>query len=240
VSEADRGKTFVLVPGAWLGGWCWHPVARLLRERGYDVVTLTLPGLSYGSSPAGLRLADAVDFVVREVERRDLSDVVLVSHSWGGYPATGAAHTLASRVSKVIYYNAVVPAPGTSMADENAAYAQITHELIANSPEGTVAFPFDAIRLSLMQDESAELQRLVFEMMLPQPGGYMVDALAVPTVTTIGLDAAYVLGVDDISLARPGAEFAARLGVEPLMVPGSHMAMLSHPESVVDAFVSLL
>jgi len=240
VSEANVGKTFVLVPGAWLGGWAWHPVARLLRERGYAVVTLTLPGLSYGSSPAGLRLADAVDFVVSEVEHRDLSDVILVSHSWGGYPATGAAHTLASRVSKIIYYNAVVPAQGASMADENAAYGQAIHASIADSPEGTVPLPLDALRMGLMQDESAELQQLVFAMMLPQPGGYMVDVLDVPEVTTIGLDAAYVLGVDDISLARPGAEFAARLGVEPLMVSGSHMAMLSHPESVADAFVSLL
>lgn len=56
-----RPKTFVLVPGAWVGGWSWYPVARLLRERGHGVLTLTLPGLSYGSSPAGLRITDAVD-----------------------------------------------------------------------------------------------------------------------------------------------------------------------------------
>ncbi len=126
------------------------------------------------------------------------------------------------------------------MADENAAYGQAIHESIAHSPERTVPLPLDALRMGLMQDESVELQQLVFALTLPQPGGYMVDVLDVPAVTTIGLDAAYVLGVDDISLARPGAEFAARLGVEPLMVPGSHMAMLSHLESVADAFISLL
>jgi len=147
---------------------------------------------------------------------------------------------VASRVSKVIYYNAVVPAGDASMADENAEYGQAIYASIATSPEETIPIPFDAIRLGLMPDESAELQRLVFEMMLPQPGGYMVDALTVPAVTEIGLDAAYVLGVDDISLARPGAEFAARLSVEPLVIPGSHMAMLSRPESVADAFISLL
>ncbi len=240
MSEADFGKTFVLVPGASLGGWSWYPVARLLRARGYRVVTPTLPGLSYGSSPAGLRLADAVDFVAGEVERRDLRDVVLVGHSLGGYPATGAAHRVADRVSHVIYYNAVVPARGVSMADENAEIGQFVRASIAASPEGTVPFPLDAVRMVLMQDAPTELQHLVFAMMLPTPGGYMVDALDVPAVTEIGLDAAYVLGVDDRSLARPGAEFAARLGVEPLLVPGSHMALLTHPESVADAFVSLL
>ncbi len=240
MSEAGLGKTFVLVPGTNLGGWSWHPVARLLRARGHAVVALTLPGLSYGNSPAGLRLADAVDYVAGEVERRDLRDVVLVGHSWGGYPVTGAAHRVAGRVSKVIYYSAVVPARGKSMADENAEIGQAIRASIARSPEGTVPFPLDAVRTVLMPDAPAELQQLVFAMMLPQPVGYVVDALDVPAVTEVGLDAAYVLGADDRALARPGAEFAARLGVEPLLVPGSHMALLTHPENVADAFVSLL
>lgn len=38
--------TFVLVPGAWQGGWAWQPVARRLREAGYAAVTITLPGLA--------------------------------------------------------------------------------------------------------------------------------------------------------------------------------------------------
>jgi len=240
MQEMSKLETFVLVPGAWMGGWSWYPVARLLRERGYAVVTLTLPGLSYGSSPVGLRMADAIEFIVKEVEGRDLRDVVLVSHSWGGYPATGAAHRLVNRISKVIYYNAVVPARGKSMSDENEQYAQITQELIAASPEGTVTLPLEAVRLGLMQNESPELQELVFHLAVPQPGGYMTDALDVPDVTKIGLPVAYVLGEDDISLARPGAEFAARIGVDPVLVPGSHMAMLSQPTSVAAAFAQLL
>jgi hypothetical protein len=42
---------------------------------------LTPPGLSYDGSPAGLGLADAVNYVVSEVGRRDLADVVLACHS---------------------------------------------------------------------------------------------------------------------------------------------------------------
>ncbi len=238
--QAGNRLTFVLVPGAWLGGWSWNPVSRLLRQDGHEVVALTLPGLSYGSSPAGLRLADAVDFVAGEIEARDLENVVLVSHSWGGYPATGAAHKSAGRIAKVIYYNAVVPAPGVSMADENAEYGAAIHASIPASPDGTVPIPLDAVRLGLMPGESAQLQELVFGMMVPQPGGYMVNSLDVPAVTEIGLDAAYILGAGDISLARPGAEFAARLGVEPLIVPGGHMTLLTQPETIAGALTSLL
>jgi pimeloyl-ACP methyl ester carboxylesterase len=199
------------------------------------VLPVTLPGLTHGSSPAGLRLSDAVDHVVREVTDRDLRDIVLVSHSWGGYPATGAAHVLADRVRHVLYCSAVVPERGVSMADENEAYAAVLRESIAASPDGTAALSLEAIRYGLMPAESEELQELVFGLALPQPGGYMTDALDVPPVTDAGLEASYVLGAEDTSLARPGAEFAARIGAEPRMVPGGHMALLNHPKEVAVA-----
>ncbi|WP_236705342.1 alpha/beta fold hydrolase, partial [Frankia sp. ACN1ag] len=88
-------STFVLVPGAWQGGWSWQPVARRLRAAGHPAVTLTPPGLADGDSRIGLRLSDAVTHVVREIEERGLDDVTLVGHSWGGYPITGAAHRVA-------------------------------------------------------------------------------------------------------------------------------------------------
>src|ERR1700752_122434 len=37
--------TFVLVHGAWHGGWCYKRVARLLRQAGHEVYTPTLTGL---------------------------------------------------------------------------------------------------------------------------------------------------------------------------------------------------
>ena len=37
--------TYVLVHGAWHGGWCWNRVAPLLRDAGHEVFTPTLTGL---------------------------------------------------------------------------------------------------------------------------------------------------------------------------------------------------
>lgn len=98
--------------------------------------------------------------------------------------------------------------------------------------------PFEAVQYGLMQDEPENLQRLVYQMLLPQPGGYMTESIDLPPVTEAGLAAAYVLGADDKSLARPGTEFAGRLGVEPIMVEGSHLAMLSKPAMVAQALVA--
>ncbi|MDN5857829.1 MAG: alpha/beta hydrolase, partial [Pseudonocardia sp.] len=83
--------TFVLVTGAWHGGWAWRPVAEHLRAAGHRVLTPTLPGLHDGADPTRFHLSDTVDAIVDLVEREDLHDVTLVGHSWGGYVVTGAA-----------------------------------------------------------------------------------------------------------------------------------------------------
>ena len=229
---------FVLVPGAWHGGWAWQPVARRLREAGYTAVTITLPGLADGDERAGLRLSDAIDHVVAEVSRRDLSEVVLVGHSWGGYVITGAAHRLADRLAKVIYYNAVVPARGTAMVDENAEYAALTRAAIEASPDGTISVIREQVPM-LVPDAEEQAQDLLFELLVPQPGGYFLDPIDVGDVTSLGIPAGYILSEDDRALARPGTEFAARIGLTPVMVPGGHESMLTRPDEVTKALLKI-
>jgi pimeloyl-ACP methyl ester carboxylesterase len=227
---------YVLVPGAWQGGWSWQPVARRLREAGCAAVTITLPGLADGDERAGLRLSDAVDHVVAEVTRRDLSEVILVGQSWGGYVITGAAHQLVGRLAKVTYYNAVVPARGTAMVDENAEYAAMTRAAIEASPDGTISVVREQVPM-LMPEADKQAQDLFFELLVPQPGGYFLDPIGVGDVTTLGVPAGYVLSQDDRALARPGTEFAARIGLTPVMVPGGHESMLTRPDEVAKALL---
>ena len=85
--------TYVLVHGAWHGGWCWGRVTPLLRAAGHVVYTPTLTGLGERAhllSPA-IDLGTHVEDVVRVLHYEDLSDVVLVGHSYGGMVITGVA-----------------------------------------------------------------------------------------------------------------------------------------------------
>jgi hypothetical protein len=61
-------------------------------------------------------LADAVDYIVREVKRRDLRDVVLVGHSFAGVPITGAAPRIVDRLAHLAFFSAFIPRRGESMA----------------------------------------------------------------------------------------------------------------------------
>jgi pimeloyl-ACP methyl ester carboxylesterase len=232
--------TFVLIPGAWHGAWSWIPVSQRLVAAGHQVVALTMPGLNPGDDPAGLRLADAVSYVVEEIERRDLTGVTLVGHSWGGAPITGVAHRIPERIAKVVYYSAFVPARGVSMNDENAPEnAAYVRAAIDSSPGGAVGLYFEAMQQVFLPDAGEQVQRLVFDLLLPQPGGYMLDALDVGPVTGLGIPAAYVLAEDDRALARPGEEFAERIGVKPVLVPGGHESLLTHPDELAAALLAV-
>ena len=111
-------STYVLVPGAWLGGWVWEPVAAPLRERGHAVHPLTLPGLSDRSTgAAGVGLEDHVEDVVTVLEDRDLRDVVLLGHSYAGLVAGMVADRAPDRVAHTVFLDANVPVDGASMVD---------------------------------------------------------------------------------------------------------------------------
>ncbi|GAA2498877.1 alpha/beta hydrolase [Winogradskya humida] len=230
---------FVLIPGAWHGGWSWHPVGHRLRAAGHNALALTLPGLSMGDDPSELRLTDAVEHIVTEVERRDLRDVVLVGHSFAGIPITAAAHRLAGRLAGIRYFSAFIPRRGESMTDamgpEMGAYLR---GAITASPQRTIEVDFASFGAQLMQGEPETLQRLVYDQLMPQPGAYMLEAIDVDGVETLGVPISYVLAEHDLALAAPGVELAARVGVEPIMVPGTHEALLTHPDEVAKALLN--
>jgi pimeloyl-ACP methyl ester carboxylesterase len=95
--------TYVLVPGAWLGGWAWDDVAASLRDRGHDVYALTLSGLDTGDGAGLVDLERHVTDIVEAIEQSDLHDVVLVGHSYGGLPVSGAADRIPDRLALIVY-----------------------------------------------------------------------------------------------------------------------------------------
>jgi pimeloyl-ACP methyl ester carboxylesterase len=111
--------TFVLVAGAWLGGWCWRHVAPILRNAGHDVVTPSLTGL--GARAHLLTPTVGLDTHVLDLENlfvsRDLRDVILVGHSYGGTVITSAAERIPDRLRCLTYLDGSVPNSGQSNND---------------------------------------------------------------------------------------------------------------------------
>lgn len=112
-------RLFVLVHGAWGGGWYWRDVAARLRRAGHPVFTPTLTGLG---ERAHLGRADIdLDTHVRDVanllDYEDLRDVVLVGHSLAGMVITGVSNERPERLSHLVFLDADLPRHGQSRLD---------------------------------------------------------------------------------------------------------------------------
>lgn len=121
MAAVAKGGTFVLVHGAWSGGWCYHKVADRLRARGHRVFTPTLTGQGERSHLAtgAVNLSTHVTDVLNVFHYEGLSDVVLAGHSYGGMVITGVGDRIAGKLSALVYLDAFLPEDGQSLFDIN-------------------------------------------------------------------------------------------------------------------------
>jgi pimeloyl-ACP methyl ester carboxylesterase len=124
--SAATQKTFVLIHGAWHGGWCWRRVADRLEQRGHKVFAPTLTGLGERSHlmSASINLDTHITDVVNVLEWEDLEDVVLVGHSYGGWPVSGAIEQAFDRIASVVYLDAFVPNNGQKSLDTASEFTR--------------------------------------------------------------------------------------------------------------------
>jgi pimeloyl-ACP methyl ester carboxylesterase len=117
---ARQGKaTFVLVHGAWGGGFAWKYVVPLLREQGHTIYTPTLTGLGERVHLGGpdVNLDMHIEDIVNVLSYEDLNDVILVGHSYGGMVITGVLDRVPERLQHVVYLDAEVPRDGDTGFD---------------------------------------------------------------------------------------------------------------------------
>ncbi len=108
----------VVAHGAWSAGWAWKKMRPLMAARSHQFWTPTYTGLGERSHLARpeVDLDTHITDIVQVLEMEDLSDVVLIGHSYGGMVATGVADRAAGRLQRVIYLDAFVPEDGQSLA----------------------------------------------------------------------------------------------------------------------------
>ncbi len=110
---------FVLVHGGGHGGWCYQPVARRLQARGHIVYAPSMSGMgehSHLMSPK-IDLDMQIDDIVQLLHYEDLTDAIIVGHSYGGMIITGAADRSTDRVGHRVYLDAAYPTNGQSLVD---------------------------------------------------------------------------------------------------------------------------
>ncbi len=108
-------STFVLVHGAWAGGWCWDKVVPLLRDSGHKVETLDLPGHGKDKTPIHeIALATYTQRVCDVLDAQD-GPVILVGHSMGGIVISQVAEERPEKIQTLVYLSAFLVQNGESL-----------------------------------------------------------------------------------------------------------------------------
>jgi pimeloyl-ACP methyl ester carboxylesterase len=112
--SAKKPKAYVLVHGAWHGGWCWRDIAAGLRAAGHAVFVPTLTGLGerVHLMNKSVNLSTHATDVVNVFEWEELSDVILVGHSYAGHVIPLVADRIKSKIRHLVFLDAVVAQDG--------------------------------------------------------------------------------------------------------------------------------
>lgn len=151
--------TYLLVHGAWHGGWCWTRVARTLRDAGHDVYTPTLTGLGERAHLAGpdVDLECHINDVLGVIDNEELSDIVLCGHSYGGQVTTPVLDRRVNKFRAAIWLDAFVPTDGQSLMDGwPPERAQHIREQVATTGEGWKIEPMPPDYFGVMREEDAD------------------------------------------------------------------------------------
>jgi L-ribulose-5-phosphate 4-epimerase len=112
-------STYVLVHGAWGGSYGWRKVRPLLQQAGHTVFTPSLTGQgerAHLASPQ-VNLSTHIEDVSNAIWYEDLTDIILVGHSYGGMVVTGVAERMPERIQHLVYLDAFLPDDGQSLVD---------------------------------------------------------------------------------------------------------------------------
>jgi pimeloyl-ACP methyl ester carboxylesterase len=231
-------RTFLLVHGAWHGGWCWRRVADRLRAKGHKVFTPTLTGLGERSHllRAGINVSTHVTDVVNVMKWEDLGDVVLCGHSYGGMVISGVAEQMAGRIGSIVFLDAFLPQDGDAMVAITGP--AIRDALKAAQDRGDLGVPPRSAAAFLVNEKD---QAWIDAMCVPQPVGCFTEKLKLTGAVQRIARKAYIRAAAypnpgfDAALARVKADSSWRV----YELPCGHDVMVDMPERLTEILLEV-
>lgn len=175
-------KTYLLIHGAWHGGWCWERTVPLLEAAGHKALAPDLPG--HGADRAGAAVVTLEDYAgrIRKLAAGCEGPVILVGHSMGGIAMTQAAEGCAKPIEALVYLCAFLPRNGESLmslaADDRAS--MVNPSSIEPLADGTLGFRPEFSREAFYGECTEADAAFAQARLCPQPGA----PLQTPVQTT--------------------------------------------------------
>lgn len=240
--QAERSslvKTYVLLHGAYHGGWCWNRVAQSLREFGHRVYTPTLTGCGdrVHLLNKDVTLETWTLDILNVLKYEDLEDVIFVSHSFGGLTAMSVVDQAPERLKHVVLLDALLVEPGQSAFDARPVEAQqaARDAAVAN---GGLAVPAPSLKVFGLEDET--LLAEVTPKLTGHPLATYEGKVNLTNNLWRGLPTTYISCTTPLfEPLNPSREIARINGAEMLELPTSHEAMFDLPDELASMLASV-
>lgn len=233
------GKHFVLIHGAWHGGWCWDGVIKELEKQGHTAQAPTMPGHNPGDDRSGITFDDYVGKISSVLAKQD-SAVVLAGHSSAGFLLQMAAPKTPDKIQQLIFHNAFILPDGKCQFDLVPPEASEGMTAAANaSPDNCVPVIEDFVRHQLMAGESTEAQDALISRLVPQPMALFTTPVNTAEFEKLTIPKTVLFCNDDASLP-PGAYLGMAQGLgdfKLVEVSGSHESIFTNPAVVAEGLM---
>ena len=230
-------STFVLVHGAWHGGWGWVRLAERLRRQGHIVFTPTLTGQGERThliSPrvnATMHISDIVNLI--RYER--LRDIVLVGHSYGGNVISGVAEIVPDKIASLVFLDAFSPDDGDAVVD--LVQPVVKEAILAAAARGESTVPVrDAAAFNVNEKDRAWVDSLAG----PQPIGTLTEKIKLTGARDKIAKKTYIRASAYPNVAFEAAHARAKAeGWRTYDVPCGHDVMIDEPERLAEILVEV-
>jgi pimeloyl-ACP methyl ester carboxylesterase len=237
-------RTFVLVHGMSHGAWAWAPLAARLARGGHRVIAMDLPGHGRRAHERGRATVDRYAAAVADAMMLEgAHDAVVVGHSMGGVVIPKVAERVPARVRRLVFLAAVVLPPGASLLQTQLAPAsRAMLRGLARAGGGAVQYPASLEWARWMSDMPPGDARVIdaFGRLTPQPFAPWAERVDSRRFFAMRVPCTYIRCLRDqaVTPAR-AAEYAARLGVEPIDMDCAHNPMMSAPDALARILAEL-
>ena len=229
------GPTIVLVHGAFADASSWNGVTERLQQQGYTVI----------APPNPLRGVTADSAYIASLLNQIDGPVLLVGHSYGGAVISNAA-TSAPNVTGLVYVAAFAPDEGENLGDvENGSKDSVLNAALVQysypaGPGGQTAIEFAINPARIQEAFAADLPPQVTALMAatqrPVAAAAFSDVCGPPAWKKLPSWAVVATG-DKAAGADVVRAEAQRAGADIVEVEGSHVIMISQPQTVTDHIV---
>ena len=240
--------SFVLIHGAFHGGWCFDPITEILRARGHEVVAPDLPGM--GGSEEELRSVTLDSWgkftidLCRDIRARSGGPVVLAGHSRGGMVISNAAEQDPEAMDSLVYITAMM-SPATGSLEEAMAveptFGQMFSAIVPVENGAGLVMPREAARHHFAQNSPADLAEAALDRLVAEPAEMFATPLEVTDEGWGRVPRWFIECSDDnaLSLTFQRAMIAASPGTKVITLDADHSPFYSATQALADAMEAI-